>query len=308
MELSEVESPRDLAPAQTKAAGASSASQSVRAKHVLPANPVVIVEPSSAWPTLGLRDIWAYRELLYFLTWRDVKVRYKQTALGIAWAVLQPLLTMVIFTLFFGRLAGIRTGDIPYPLFAFAGLVPWTFFANAITNSGNSLVGSANLITKVYFPRMIIPGGAVCAGLVDFALAFIILIGMMAYYGIAPSWHVVLLPVIVAMLALLALATGLWMSALNVKYRDIRYALPFLVQLWMFVSAVIYPSSMTSGYLRLALKLNPVAGFIENFRAVLFGSPIDWGSFLISSLLTIALLFYAAMYFRSTEKTFADVV
>src|SRR6266480_1407555 len=209
----------------------------------LPDEPVVTIEPNKGWSLVELRDLWAYRELLYFLTWRDVKVRYKQTELGVAWAIIQPLLTMLIFTIFFGRLAGVPSDNIPYPLFAYAGLLPWTFFANAISNSGNSLVGNANLITKVYFPRMIVPGAAVAAGLVDFAIASVILVLLMIYYGVSLRWTVLMFPVLVLMTTLLALGVGMWLSALNVKYRDVRFALPFAVQLWLFVSPVIYPIS-----------------------------------------------------------------
>jgi lipopolysaccharide transport system permease protein len=284
--------------------------QTARPSPSLPDKPLVTIEPSRSWVALGLSDVWRYRELLYFLTWRDVKVRYKQTALGAAWAILQPLLAMLIFTLFFGNLAGIgnRTEGIPYPIFAYAGLLIWTFFANAVTNSGNSLVGSANLITKIYFPRMIIPGAAVAAGLVDFAIAFVILCGLMAYYQVALHWSILMLPVLLALTTLLALGVGMWMSALNVKYRDIRYALPFLIQLGMFVSAVIYPSSMVGGKLRTALRLNPVAGIVENFRAALFGRPFDWPALGFSTVITLAVLVYAAYSFRRMERTFADIV
>jgi lipopolysaccharide transport system permease protein len=282
------------------------ASPEIAASH-LPDEPLVVLEPSKKWVSLNLKDVWRYRELLFFLTWRDVKVRYKQTLLGVAWAVLQPLLTMIIFTLFFGRLAGIKS-DVPYPLFAYAGLLPWTFFANAVSNSGNSLVGSANLITKIYFPRMIIPGAAVAAGLVDFALAFLLLVGMMIYYGVHPGWSILWLPVLLALMTLLALGVGMWMSALNVKYRDIRYALPFLIQLWMFISAVIYPTSLVQGKLKIALQLNPVAGLIENFRAVLFGGEMHWTTLGIAALITFVVLAYAAYSFRRMERTFADIV
>src|SRR5437867_5943731 len=193
--------------------------------------PLVRIEPNRSWVTLNLRDVWAYRELLYFLTWRDVKVRYKQTVLGAAWAIIQPLFTMLIFTLFFGKLGHIPSDGVPYPIFAYAGLLPWMFFSNAVTSSGNSLVGSSNLITKVYFPRMIIPGAAVGAGLVDFAIAFVILIALMIYYRVSPNWNLLAVPLLLVLTTLLALAVGMWTSALNVKYRDIRYALPFLIQL-----------------------------------------------------------------------------
>src|SRR5687768_17254578 len=244
----------------------------------LPDSPVVVIQPGSAWSALNLRELWAYRELLFFLTWRDVKVRYKQTALGVAWAIMQPLFTMLIFSLLFGRVAGLntKTGGIPYPLFAYAGLLPWTFFANAITTSGNSLVGSANLITKVYFPRMIIPGASVAAGLVDFAIAFVLLIGLMFYYKVGATWNLLMFPVLVLLTSLLALGLGMWLSALNVKYRDIRFALPFLVQLGLFASAVFYPSYILPDQWRPVFKLNPMVGIIEGYRSSLFGQPFDW--------------------------------
>jgi lipopolysaccharide transport system permease protein len=273
-----------------------------------PEQPLVVIEPSRSWLALDLASLWAYRELLYFLTWRDVKVRYKQTALGVAWAVLQPLFTMLIFSLFFGRLAGIPSDGAPYPLFAFAGLLPWVFFSNAVSNSGNSLVGSANLITKVYFPRLLVPGAAVGAGLVDLLLGFALLALLMVYYGAMPSSGIVLLPVLVVLLTLLALGVGLLASALNVKYRDIRYALPFIIQLWMFVSPVIYPASFVPAQWRWVLWLNPLAGIIEGFRAALFGAPVSWGMLGAAALLTLALLVFAAFIFRRMEKSFADVV
>jgi lipopolysaccharide transport system permease protein len=259
---------------------------------------------------VNLRDLWAYRELLYFLTWRDVKVRYKQTSLGIAWAILQPFLTMLIFTLFFGKLAGIekQTGGIPYPIFAYAGLLPWTFFSNALTNSGNSLVGSSNLITKVYFPRMIIPGAAVGAGLVDFGVAFLILAALMIYYGVALTWSILLLPALVVLTALLALGMGMWLSALNVKYRDVRFALPFLIQLWMFVSPIIYPTNFLPERYRWLLLLNPLTGIIEGFRSALFGKPVNWMALGISAAITLVVLVYSAYSFRRMEKTFADII
>jgi len=276
----------------------------------LPDHPVVTIEPSRLWVALNLRDLWNYRELLYFLTWRDVKVRYKQTALGVAWAIIQPLFTMLIFTLFFGKLAGIeaQTGGIPYPVFAYAGLLPWTFFSNALTSSGNSLVGSAQLITKVYFPRMIIPGAAVAAGLVDFAIAFVILVILMFYYGAVPAWTVVMLPVLVLLTVVLALGMGMWFSALNVKYRDVRFALPFLVQLWMFVSPVIYPSTFLPQKYRWLLMLNPLTGIIEGYRSALFGKPFNWTALGVSTLIAVFLLIYASYSFKRMEKTFADIV
>lgn len=276
--------------------------------HSLPDTPVVTIRPSSKWVALNLRDLWAYRDLLYFLTWRDVKVRYKQTVLGAAWAIIQPLFTMLIFWLFFGRLAGMPSDGIPYPLFALAGLIPWTFFANAVTNSGNSLVGSANLITKVYFPRMIIPFAAVGAGLIDLAIAFGLMAVMMIWFGVAPTLSLLLLPLLVVLTALLATGVGMWMSALNVKYRDIRYALPFVIQLWMFASPIIYPATIVPEKWRWALALNPMTGIIDGYRAALFGRPPDWKALAISAGVTMCALIYAAYHFRRMEKTFADVV
>ena len=274
----------------------------------LPEEPLVVIEPNRNWSTLDLQDLWAFRELLYFLTWRDVKVRYKQTGLGVAWAIIQPLFTMLVFTLFFGRLAGVPSDNVPYPVFVYAGLLAWTFFANAITNSGNSLVGSAHLITKVYFPRMIIPGAAVAAGLVDFAIALIILAVLMIYYGVTVTWSILMFPVVVLLTTLLALGTGMWLSALNVKYRDVRFALPFLVQLWMFVSPVIYPASFLPEKNHWLLWLNPMTGIIEGYRSTLFGRRFDWMALGCSTAITFILLIYSSYYFRRMEKSFADVV
>jgi lipopolysaccharide transport system permease protein len=276
---------------------------------LLSAVPLVRIRPGKKWVALQLGDLWAYRELLYFLTWRDIKVRYKQTILGAAWAIIQPLCTMLIFTLFFGKLAGLPSDGVPYPIFAYAGLLPWTFFSNAVINSGNSLVGSSNLITKVYFPRMIIPGAAVGAGLVDFAIAFVVLIALMIYYGVVLTWSVLALPLLVALTALLALGVGLWMSALNVKYRDIRYALPFLIQLWMFASPVIYPASLMPEKWRWVLWFNPLTGIIEGYRASLLGrTQFNWTALSVSFTITLLLLVYSAYAFRRMEKTFADIV
>lgn len=276
----------------------------------LPDKPIVTIQPSKTRVALQLGDLWQYRELLYFLTWRDVKVRYKQTLLGVAWAIMQPLFTMVIFTLLFGRLAGMQahTGGIPYPIFAFAGLLPWTFFSNAISNSGNSLVGSANLITKVYFPRMIIPGAAAAAGLVDFVIGFVLLIGLMLYYKVALNVTLLLLPALVLLTTLLAIGVGMWLSALNVKYRDIRFALPFMVQLWMFLSPIFYPSTLLPEKWQRAFELNPLTGIIEGYRSSLFGLPINWRSLGIATAITITMLVYASYSFRRMERTFADVV
>jgi lipopolysaccharide transport system permease protein len=278
-------------------------------EHVrLPAEPLVVIQPTGRWSLLSFKDIWAYRELLFFLTWRDVKVRYKQTALGAAWAILQPLFMMIIFTIFFGRLAAVDSAGIAYPVFALAGLVPWTFFSNAITASGNSLVGSANLITKVYFPRLIVPAAAMLAGLVDFVLAFVLLILLMLYYQIVPTIQLLFLPVLVLLTALFSLGVGTWFSALNVKYRDVRFALPFLIQLWLFVSSVILPSSAIPAKWRWLLMLNPMSGIIEGYRSALFGLPFDWPALGIASGLTILTLLYAIYAFGRVERSFADII
>ncbi|CAN5858354.1 ABC transporter permease [soil metagenome] len=273
-----------------------------------PDKPLIVIEPTKSWVALDLKDLWAYRELLYFLTWRDVKVRYKQTLLGATWAIMQPLFTMLIFTLLFGKLAGMPSDGIPYPIFAYVGLLPWTFFQAAVTNSSNSLIGSSNLITKVYFPRMIIPGAAVGAGLVDFAIAFIILVGLMVYYDVAATWNIVMLPALVALITLLAVSIGMCLSALNVKYRDIRYALPFLIQLWMFCSPIIYPSSLVPEKWRWVLILNPLTGIIEGFRSSLLNREFDWTALGVSTVITLFLLAYSAYAFRRMERSFADIV
>ena len=275
---------------------------------LLPEKPVVIIEPSKSWVALNLRDLWQYRDLLYILTMRDIKVRYKQTLLGAAWAIIQPLFTMLIFTLFFGKLAGMPSDGIPYPIFAYAGLLPWTFFSNAVTNSGNSLVGNSNLITKIYFPRMIIPMASVASGLLDFVIAFGLLVVLMFYYGVGLSINLLILPVLLVLTSLLAIGVGMWMSALNVKYRDVRYALPFLVQLGMFASPIIYPLSLVPEKWRWLMALNPLAGQIEAYRSAFFGKPFDWLSLGVSAVLTFAVLIYSAYNFRRMEKSFADII
>jgi lipopolysaccharide transport system permease protein len=274
----------------------------------LPEQPLVVIEPSRGGNPISLGDLWHYRDLFYILTLRDIKVRYKQTLLGAAWAIIQPLFTMIIFSLFFGRLAGMPSDGVPYPLFAFAGLLPWTFFSNAVTNSGNSLVGSANLITKVYFPRMIIPMAAVASGLLDFVIAFGMLVVLMVWYGVVPSVNILLVPVLVVMTSLLAIGCGMWMSALNVKYRDIRYALPFLIQLGLFVTPIIYPLSMVPEKWHWLLILNPLTGQIEAYRAAFFGKPFDWIALGVSAVITFAILLFAAYNFKKMERSFADVV
>jgi lipopolysaccharide transport system permease protein len=276
----------------------------------LPEEPLVVIEPKRSSLMLDLREIWAHRELLYFLMWRDVKVRYKQTALGVAWVVLQPLLMMLIFTLFFGRLAGIQSDDgIPYSLFAYAGLLPWTFFSSAVNLSGNSLVNSASLVTKVYFPRLILPLAAVGAVLLDFAISSCVLAALMVYWRVGVGVSLLALPLLLVLLTALALGAGTLMAALNVKYRDIRIALPFVLQIWLFASPIIYPASMVPGRWRWLMALNPMTGVIEGFRAALFGrKDFDWPSLAVSAVVAVVLLACAAFTFKRMEKSFADIV
>lgn len=274
----------------------------------LPSRPLAIIEPTKGLASLNLAELWTFRELLYFLTWRDVKVRYKQTLLGALWAILQPLFMMAVFSLFFGQLAGVDTKGVPYALFALAGLVPWTFFANAVTTSGNSLVGSTNLITKVYFPRALVPAAAVAAGLVDFVIAFMTLVAAMLYYQVGLTLNLLMLPVLVLLTTLFALAVGMWMSALNVKYRDVRFALPFLIQIWLFISCVIVPSTALPQKWRWLLSLNPMAVIVESFRSALFGHPFPWQSLGVATLIIGTVLVYSAYSFHRVEKTFADII
>jgi lipopolysaccharide transport system permease protein len=275
----------------------------------------LIIEPSSGWIPIRLRDLWAYRDLLYFLIWRDVKVRYKQTLLGAAWAILQPVMTMVVFTIFFGGLARISSEGLPYPIFSYSGLLPWTFFAQGLSQASNSLVGSQNLISKVYFPRLIIPLATVTAGVVDFLLAFLVLLAMMAYYGIWPGFAIIWLPLLLGLAFATALGVGMWMSALNVQYRDVRYVVPFLVQIWLFVTPVIYPASTVTARLESfglpgwVFGLNPMTGVVEGFRWALLGVDSAPGPLILaSSAVTAILLATGAVYFRRMERTFADVV
>lgn len=274
-----------------------------------PELPVTRIRPSRGWVALGLRELWEHRELLWFLVWRDVKVRYKQTALGASWAILQPIATMVVFSLFFGRLAGMPSDGLPYPIFSFAALVPWTFFSQGISQSANSLVGSQNLITKVYFPRLAIPIATVLAGLIDFALAFLVLIVMMLAYGIVPGPEALALPPLLLLALVTALGAGLWLSALNVQFRDVRYVVPFLTQLWLFLTPIAYPSSLLEEPWRTVYGLNPMAGVVEGFRWALLGTGEPPGAMLAASIVAaLALLASGAFHFRRMEKTFADVV
>ncbi len=273
------------------------------------AESVTVIEPKKGWIPVDLKEIWDYRELLYFLTKRDIKVRYKQTVLGGLWAIIQPFFTMVVFTLFFGRMAKMPSDGIPYPIFVYAGLLPWTYFANALSTSGNSLVGSQNLITKVYFPRLIIPASGALAGLLDFFVAMSVLGALMVWYQYLPGFGILLFPVLVGLTFCCAVGVGMWLSALNVQYRDIRYVIPFLIQLWMFISPVIYPVSMVAEKYRWLLALNPMGGVINAYRASLLGhKPIEWHFLIISAAIIVIIFISGLYYFRRMEKTFADVV
>jgi lipopolysaccharide transport system permease protein len=271
--------------------------------------PNVVIEPRKGFFHLDLRAVWQYRELLYFLTWREIKVRYKQTAIGAAWAILQPLLTMAIFTVIFGKFAKIPSDGVPYPLFSYTALMPWVYFAQALSRSGVSLVGDANLIRKVYFPRLIIPLASAGTPLVDFFLAFSVLIGMMLWFGVAPNWGILVLPVFLFLALVTALSVSLWLAPLNVRYRDIRHALPFLVQIWMYASPVAYPVSIVPEQWRLLYGMNPLVGIIEGFRWALLGkeSP-DFIVMIASTGVTLALLFGGILYFNRMQRTFADVI
>ncbi len=271
--------------------------------------PRIVIRPSRGWVPLNLRELWEYRELLWFLVWRDVQVRYKQTLLGAAWAIIQPFLTMVVFSVFFGHLAGIPSDGLPYPVFSYCALLPWQFFANALSQSANSLVSNQGLITKVYFPRLIIPISGVVAGLVDFGVAFLVLFGMLVFYGIVPTVAILSLPLFLLLAISSALGVGLWLSALNVTYRDVRYVIPFLTQFWLFVTPVAYPSSLIPEGWRAVYGVNPMAGVVEGFRWALLGTAnLQPSIFLISTMMVLILLIGGLYYFRRMEKTFADVV
>ncbi len=271
--------------------------------------PTLFIRPQTGWTAAGLKELWEYRELLYFLTWRDIKVRYKQTVLGAAWAIIQPFFMMVVFSLFFGYLAKVPSDGIPYPIFAYCALLPWQLFAHALTESSNSLVANERLITKVYFPRLVVPISAVLGGLLDFAIAFVILLLMMAYYGVRPTWAIVTLPAFLLLAMLTALGVGLWLSALNVKYRDVRYTISFLIQFWLFATPVAYSSSIVPARWRALYGLNPMAGVVEGFRWALLGKSEGPGALLAVSVAVVILILIGGLYyFRRMEAEFADVV
>jgi lipopolysaccharide transport system permease protein len=270
--------------------------------------PVVRREARPGWSAINFAEIWRFRELLGFQISRDLKVRYKQTLLGAAWAILQPVTTMVVFSLFFGQLAKMPSDGVPYPIFVYCALLPWQLFATALTQCGNSLVNNSNLLTKVYFPRLLLPLSTVVSGLVDFAIAFVVLLGMMAYYGIVPGVGILLLPLLVLLAVAAALAVGLWLAALNVHYRDIRYVIPFLTQIMMFVTPVAYSASLVPAKWQTLYGLNPMAGIVQGFRWALLGSEAPGGMFIVSLVVTLLLLIGGAFYFQRMERTFADVV
>jgi lipopolysaccharide transport system permease protein len=275
---------------------------------ILPKEPLIKIRPSRPWSFIDLRDVWAHRELFFFLVWRDVKVRYKQTLLGALWVILQPLLMTLIFMVFLGMLVRVPTPGMPYPVFLYAALLPWTFFSNAVASSSFSLVASASMITKVYFPRVLIPAAMVAVRLSDFLIAFVILAGLLVYYHIHPTWALLVLPLLVAHLTILAITIGLLLSSINVKYRDVGTMIPVMLQLWMFVSPIVYPSILVPPRWKIVYELNPLAGIIENFRACLFGLPFNRSGLMISALITLTLLIYSAHVFRRMEDEFADVI
>jgi lipopolysaccharide transport system permease protein len=271
--------------------------------------PILRIEPAKSWVALRLAELWEYRELLYFMIWRDVKVRYKQTALGIAWAMAQPLMTMLVFTLVFNRFGGMQSEGVPYPLFSYAALMVWTYFAKSLQSSIVSVAGNAHLVNKIYFPRLLLPISATLSGLFDFAISFVLLLGLLAWYGVMPSWPILTLPIFLLFAILTALSLSLWLSAINVKYRDIGQAIPFLIQLWLFVSPVAYAVTMIPERWRLLYSLNPMVGVIEGFRWALFGNQfIAFDVFAISAISVVGFLWGGLYFFKRMERTFADLV
>ena len=270
---------------------------------------VLRIEPSKGWVPLRFRELWNYRELLYFLTWRDVKVKYKQTVLGASWAIIQPFFTMIVFSLFFGRLAKIPSEGIPYPIFSYSALVPWTFFANGLNMGSNSLVSGSNLLKKIYFPRLIMPLATVFSGLVDFSLSFAVLLIMMFHYGLMGTVNIVWIPFFLLLAFMTSLGVSLWLSAMNVQFRDVKYVIPFLAQIWMFATPIAYPSTLLHGVWRTLYGLNPMVGVVEGFRWALLGTHTAPGPMIIvSTAASSALLITGAYYFKRMEKSFADVV
>ena len=274
-----------------------------------PSLPSLRIEPPNRWPSINFRELWEYRELLYFLTWRGIKIRYKQTVLGAAWAIIQPVFMMIVFSLFFGKLAKVPSDGIPYPVFAFCALLPWQLFAHAVSESSNSVVGNQHLITKVYFPRLVIPIASVLTGFIDFLVSLVVLIGLILWFGLVPGWRIIALPGFILLAICTALAVGLWLSALSVQYRDVRYLIGFLVQFWLFATPVAYPSSIIPQQWRAVYALNPMAGDVEGFRWALLGRSSALGSMLwVSASVVLVTLLGGFYYFRRMEQEFADIV
>lgn len=272
-------------------------------------NKAILIKPSSGWAALDLKDLWIYRELVYFMTWRDLKVRYKQTLLGASWAVLQPFMTMVVFSIFFGGLAQVPSDNVPYPIFSFTALLPWTLFSKALLDASKSLVSSSHIITKIYFPRIILPLATILAGIVDFLIAFVVLLGMMVFYQVSPTIHIWTLPLFLLLALVTAMGVGLWLSALNVLYRDINYATHFITQFWMFITPIVYSASMIPDQWRLIYSLNPMAGVVNGFRWALLGVGSPPGlDLLVSVTVAFVLLISGLFFFKRTERLFADMV
>jgi lipopolysaccharide transport system permease protein len=268
-----------------------------------------LIQPTTGWAKLKLHELWEYRDLLFFLTWRDIKVRYKQTILGIIWAILQPIFSMIIFSIVFGRMAGIPSDGVPYPIFAYAALIPWTFFANGLNQSTESLILSSNMIKKVYFPRIILPASSVLTGLLDFLFAFIVLIAMMLFYGIVPTWNILWLPLLLLLGLITSLGAGIWLTSLNVQFRDVRYVTPFLIQAWLFATPIVYPSSLLQQPWQTLYSINPMVGVVEGFRWALLGVDTQPGPLIIvSTIVALGFLISGVVYFHRMERTFADVV
>jgi len=281
--------------------------------HIQNPIPITYLKPAKGLAALNLKDLWDYRELIYFLTWRDLKVRYKQTLLGFTWVLLQPVINMVVFTILFGQLLNVPTGGIPYPIFSFAALLPWLYFASSLSRSSTTLVGSANLISKVFFPRMVIPIAGVLSGLVDFLVSLIVLVGMMLFYKIIPTWNLLLMPLFLLLALLTALGFGLWLSALNVRFRDVNHLVPFIIEIWKYATPVIYGSTLIPEKFRFLLGLNPMTGVVEGFRWAILGSKYvenfnPGPLFIVSISITLLVLISGVIFFRNTERTFADII
>ncbi len=271
--------------------------------------PVIHIKPAKGWVTLGLRELWAYRELLYFFVWRDIKVRYKQTILGASWAIIQPFFTMIVFSIFFGRLAKVPSDGLPYPIFSYAALVPWSFFANGVSQASNTLVANSNMVKKIYFPRLAMPIASVLAGIVDFVLAFLVLLGMMLFYNVTPTINVLWLPLFLLLALTTSLGVSLWLAAMNVQFRDVRYVVPFIIQIWLFITPIAYSSTLLSEPWHTIYGINPMAGVVEGFRWALLGTATAPGAIVaVSAIVSLVILISGAFYFRRIEKTFADVV